>query len=598
MTITAAVRAALYARVSGDHQVEEDTIASQLDLLDRRALRDAVTISPELRFIDDGYSGETMLRPAMKRLRDAAAGAIDRLYIECPDRLARTYPDQMVLVDELRRQGVEIVFLNRDLDESPEGRLLLQVQGMIAEFERAKIREKCRRGRLFAAREGRVSVLNKAPYGYHYVTKLDGGGEARYVVEFAEAQTIREMFTWCGIEGCSLTQICKRLKEKGIVTRKGRTDWDRVTVLDMLRNPAYMGEARFNKVHTVPARPRLRPRRGTPEYPRRLTGNQPTPLEDQIPIAVPAIVELALFQAVQDRLAEHRKHPGQAAVEPRYLLAGLVVCRDCGYAYRGRVQGQPGKLPYYRCYGSEAERFPGKVRICGNPSIRVERLDEAVWSDVRSLLLEPERLTREFERRLSREDESGGAARTSRSLDKLIGQVKQRIARLIDMYADGYIEKDKFQRDTEFSRKRLTELESEREGLQEEESQREELRLVIGRLEEFADQMRAGLNTSDAKTRRRIICALVKEVAVTAEEVHIVYRVRPRPFSQTTQTDGNMPLCGERSSAPSGAKTQSPAANSARAASGADPALRRVPPSLVVRVRMSAVAVVVYASQG
>jgi site-specific DNA recombinase len=553
MTIAAAIRAAMYARVSSDHQVENDTIASQVDLLDRRALRDAVTISPELRFIDDGYSGETLLRPALERLRDAAAaGVIDRLYIECPDRLARTYPYQMVVVDELRRQGVEIVFLNHDLDESPEGRLLLQVQGMIAEFERAKIRERSRRGRLFAARSGRVSVLNKAPYGYRYVTKLAGGGEARYVVEFAEAQTVREMFTWCGIEGCSLNQICKRLKEKGTVTQTGKTDWDRTTVRDMLRNPAYMGEARFNKVHTVPARPRLRPRRGTPDYPRRTTGKQPTPLKDQIPIAVPAIVEPALFQAVQERLAEHRKHPGQATVDPRYLLAGLVVCRDCGYAYRGRVQGKPRRHQYYRCTGSEADRLPGKVRICVNPSIRVERLDEAVWSDVRSLLLEPERLAQEFERRLSRKDQSGETARTSRSVDKLIGQVKQRIARLIDMYADGYVEKDKFQRETEFSRKRLTELESEREGLKEEESQREELRLVIGRLEEFADQMRAGLDTSDAKARRRIICALVKEVEVSAEEIHIMYRVKPRPFSQTTQATGNMPVCRERLTAPSG----------------------------------------------
>ncbi len=134
--------------------------------------------------------------------------------------------------------------------------------------------------------------------------------------------------------------------------------------------------------------------------------------------------------------------------------------------------------------------MPGSVRICSNPAIRVERLDEAVWSDVRALLLEPDRLVREFERRLSRANDPGEAARSSRSLDKLIGQAKRRIARLVEMYADGYIEKDRFQRDMDISRRRLTELESEREGLKEEESQRAELRLVIGRLEEFAEQMR------------------------------------------------------------------------------------------------------------
>jgi site-specific DNA recombinase len=392
MTLTASLRSALYARVSGDRQVEDDTIASQLDLLDRRILSDGATVPAELRFIDDGYSGETLLRPALERLRDtAAAGAIDRLYIECPDRLARDYAYQMVLVDELRRYGVAVIFLNGDLDEGPEGRLLLQVQGIIAEYERTKIRERCRRGRLFAARAGRVSVLGKAPYGYRYLTKSEGGGEARYIVEFAEAQIIKEMFTWCGVEECSLSQICSRLKDKGIVTRTGKTSWDRVTVLDMLRNPAYMGEARFNKVHTVPARPRLRPRRGAAEYPRRPTAKQPTPLEDQIPIAVPALVEPVLFQAVQERLAGHRKHPGQAVVEPRYLLAGLVVCRSCGYAYRGRVQGAPVKYHYYRCSGCEGDRMPGRVRICGNRAIRAERLDEAVRSDVRGLLLEPER---------------------------------------------------------------------------------------------------------------------------------------------------------------------------------------------------------------
>ncbi len=156
-------RAALYARVSTEQQAQEDTIASQLDLLRRRIQADGLTVAQELQFADDGYSGETFRRPALERLRDtAAAGAIDRIYIECPDRLARDYPYQMVVVDELRRQGVEVVFLNHDLDESPEGRLLLQVQGIIAEYERVKAREKCRRGRLYAARSGQVSVLGGA----------------------------------------------------------------------------------------------------------------------------------------------------------------------------------------------------------------------------------------------------------------------------------------------------------------------------------------------------------------------------------------------------------------------------------------------------
>ena len=189
----------MYARVSTEQQAQDDTIASQLDLLHRRISADGLTVPRELQFADDGYSGETLQRPALERLRDTVAtGAIDRLYIECPDRLARDYPYQMVVVDELRRQGVEVVFLNHELDTSPEGRLPLQLQGMIAEYERVKIRERSRRGRLYAARSGRVSVLAGAPYGYRYLTKQDGGGEAQYILQFAEAQVVREIFTWVG----------------------------------------------------------------------------------------------------------------------------------------------------------------------------------------------------------------------------------------------------------------------------------------------------------------------------------------------------------------------------------------------------------------
>ena len=192
----------------------------------------------------------------------------------------------------------------------------MQVQGIIAEYERVKAREKCRRGRLYAARSGQVSVLGGAPYGYHYHTKQEGGGAARYVVQFAEAQVVREIFTWVGIEGCSLSQVCRRLRERGLLTRTGkcigigprpaclrnRLTWD---------SPLQQGPLR-------PGPSPVRPRRGVPEFPRRHTAKAATPPEDQIPIPVPAIVEPALFEAVQERLAEHRRHPGQAAPRPRH----------------------------------------------------------------------------------------------------------------------------------------------------------------------------------------------------------------------------------------------------------------------------------------
>jgi len=173
MTMT---HAAIYALVSSTQQADSHTIASQVAALQTRVAADGLPLTPDQHFLDEGYSGATLIRPALERLRDAAAlGSVTRLYVHSPDRLARKYAYQVLLIDEFQRTGVEVVFLNRELGRSPEDDLLLQVQGMVAEYERAKILERSRGGKRHAAQTGEVSVLSTAPYGYHYVRKQEGG---------------------------------------------------------------------------------------------------------------------------------------------------------------------------------------------------------------------------------------------------------------------------------------------------------------------------------------------------------------------------------------------------------------------------------------
>ena len=155
------IRAAIYARVSSEQQAADSTINSQIAALEARLAQDGLSLMPDEHFCDEGYSGATLVRPALERLRDAvAAGHLDRIYVHSPDRLARRYAYQVLLIDEFRRAGVEVVFLNRSIGLSPEDDLLLQVQGMLAEYERAKILERSRRGKRHAAHEGRISVLS------------------------------------------------------------------------------------------------------------------------------------------------------------------------------------------------------------------------------------------------------------------------------------------------------------------------------------------------------------------------------------------------------------------------------------------------------
>jgi site-specific DNA recombinase len=540
------VRPALYARVSSDQQAEEGTIASQVADLEDRIGRDGLALEAELRFLDEGYSGSTLVRPALERLRDlAAAGAIDRLYVHSPDRLARKYAYQVLLVDELHRCGVELIFLNRAFGQTPEDDLLLQVQGMVAEYERAKILERSRRGKRHAASRGSINVLSGAPYGYRYIGKREGAGQARYEIVLEEARVVRQIFTWVGQERCSLGEVCRRLRAQGVPSPQGKPYWDRTTVWGILKNPAYRGAAAFGKTQIGELRKRLRSQRGRPEQPRRAYSVYDTP-ERAIAIAVPALVSEELFAAVAEQLDENRRRQRQGRRGARYLLQGLLACQCCGYAYYGKqvspraAKGKKRRYAYYRCTGTDAYRFGGQ-RVCHNKQVRTDLLEEAVWADVCALLKDPGRVEAEYERRLNGKD-SGKESKGGRQLEVLIQKVKRGIARLIDAYGEGLVDKEEFEPRVRAFRERLARLEAEARQQQELEAQERELRLVVGRLQEFAERVKAGLEEADWSTRREIIRALVKRVEIGAEEVRVVYRVNLAPFADSPE-GGILPDC-------------------------------------------------------
>ncbi len=528
--------AAIYARVSSEQQAQAATIASQVAALEERVAQDGLMLEPPMRFLDEGYSGGTLIRPALERLRDmAATGVIDRLYVHSPDRLARKYAYQVLLLEEFSHCGVEVAFLNHRVGETPEEELLLQVQGMVAEYERAKIVERSRRGKLHAARQGSVNVLSGAPYGYRYIRCRDGEGEARYEIVWEEARVVRQMFEWVGRDGLSIGEVCRRLQQHGIPSAQGKVVWDRKTVWGQLRNPAYRGTAIYGRRKNGPKRPRLRPQRGSSEQPRRVRSIYRAAEEEGIRVAVPAIVSEELFAAVEERLQENRSKQRQRQQGVKYLLQGLVVCARCGYAFCGkglhcttRANGRRD-YGYYRCTGNDAHRFGGE-RICHNLAVRADRLEEVVWRDVRSLLQDPQRIEREYQRRLKHD--SPGAS-FDEHLSSRIQQLKRGIARLLDAYAEQLLEKNEFEPRLRRLRERLANLEAESRKQATQETERTELRLAIGHLKEFSARVKAGLQEADWLVRREIIRALVKRVEVEEAQIRVIYRVAPLPFDHS-----------------------------------------------------------------
>jgi site-specific DNA recombinase len=503
------LQAAIYARVSSDQQAEANTIASQVSALKERAEADGVSVSQAMTFLDEGYSGATLVRPALERLRDAmSASLIDRLYVHSPDRLARKYAYQVFLVEEFSRLGVEVVFLNRELGRSPEDDLLLQGQGMMAQYERAKIMERNRRGKLHAARSGSVNVLGGAPYGYRYVSKHQGGGQAYYEVVADEARVVRQVFDWVGRERLSMGEVCRRLMQAGERTHTGRTVWDRSVVWGMLKNPAYRGQAAFGKTQQGPLRPRLRAQRGRPLQPRQATSSYDVPSENGIPLPVPALVEPELFDAVQAQLEENRRHARQTRRGARYLLQGLLQCQHCGYAFYGKPlspstrKHRPRAYAYYRCLGTDAYRFGGE-RICPTTQVRTDRLELAVWHEICALLARPERLRQEFERR---QQATGESRRQERSaLEAQVSKLRQGVSRLIESYTEGLIDKDEFEPRVRRLRQRIAHIEEQCEALAGEETLERELHLIVSRLDDFAAQVGRNLDDLEWAKKREII---------------------------------------------------------------------------------------------
>jgi site-specific DNA recombinase len=526
--------AALYARVSSDQQVAERTIGSQLAALRTRIAADGLAVLPAYEFLDEGYSGATLLRPGLERLRDvAASGSLDRLYVHAPDRLARKYAYQVLLLEELARVGVEVIFVTRELGRSPEDDLLLQVQGMIAEYERARITERCRRGKRHQASQGAISVLGAAPYGYRYIPKAEGGGAARYEIVLDQARVVRQLFQGGGQERLTLGQVQRRLAAEGVPSPEGKPTWSPGTLRRLLANPAYGGLAAYGKRRNAPYVPPVRPARGRPDPPRHPVSSQPVPAPEWIPIPVPALVADQLVAAVREQVAENRARARERSTGPSSLLQGLLCCARCGYASVSigtRTRHSDGTVHhyrYYRCAGTEPRRFGG-TRLCSSRAIRLDQAEALVWQEVRAVLEDPARLRAEYERRLQHEAE-GESAAERRRLETQRRRLLAGRERLIDSYAEGLLEEADVTPRLARLKTRLAELDIQLHQAQETAERDRELRAVIGQLDAFAARVKGNLETADEETRRAVVRALVKRVEIDLDQIHVVFRIPSGP---------------------------------------------------------------------
>lgn len=519
------IRVALYARVSSQRQAEDQTIDSQRHAILERIKKDGFVVGNDLEFCDDGFSGSTLYRPALETLRDrVAASLVDKVYVHTPDRLARKYAHQALLLEEFTKHDCQVIFGDHEgFLQNPETNLLVQMQGVIAEYEREKILERTRRGRRFSAASGNVSVFGRAPYGYTYIKKATSGAKTYWEIDPINSKHVQWMFQLVGVQGMSLASVCRALTSKGIKTPKGGTEWSVSTVRDILINTAYHGQARYGKQRSVARKPGKRAKRGDPAVPRQAKVTEDAELQNQIVITVPAIVSASLFEQVNITMQENKKRQRERSIGAMHLLSGLLICGECGSAFCGR---RAGAYCSYRCVSSD--KYRNRTRpICQNRSVNAAQLENYVWSDLCKLLTSPERLKDELERRQS---ESTNPALELGNLEKKISQIRGRLDRLIDAYTAGLLDRDEFEkrmvplRDTHD--RELVALTSLRGKLHE----TDEVGSATAVLARLSAEVGESLATASTNLKRDLMKLLIRRIEIHAEEIRLVYKVPPTAF--------------------------------------------------------------------
>ena len=528
--------AAIYARVSSDQQREAHTIASQTAALIELARTLDLEVPKAWIFEDEGYSGASLERPGLERVRDLAAeGQIQTLLVYSPDRLSRKYAYQILLMEELARHGVETRFLNAPPGATAEDQLLVQFQGMIAEYERAQILERSRRGKRHRARAGEISVLSGAPYGYRYIRKSDDG-PASYAVIDVEARVVRQVYEHYTLAGWSIGAITRWLNQQPVATRKPGTRWERSMVWAMLRNPAYRGTACFGKTRVATRQRVTRPLRMRGGTATRDSANHERPREDWIEIPVPALIDDATFARAQELLQENKIRSRRRTISPS-LVQGLVSCQRCGYALsRVSTRSSARRIHYYRCIGSDSWRHLGGPR-CNNRPVRQDLLDQIVWTEVIRLLEDPTLIQQELDRRLAVARAADPTRQREQTLQRDLVRLTKSIERMLTAYQEDLLSLDELRARMSPLRQREHALRTELQSIADQTRERATYLHLAETLSAFLARLREAAHTLDVLERQRIVRLLIKEVLV-GDDTIVIRHCIPVPSSPP---DGSVP---------------------------------------------------------
>jgi site-specific DNA recombinase len=516
------MRIGVYARVSTQRQAEADGLAQQLERLQAHALQQGWTVAAENLFRDDGYSGASLKRPGLERLRDRVAlRELDCVLITAPDRLARNYVHQVLLLEEITATGCQVQFLDRPMSQDPHDQLLLQIRGAVAEYERSLIAERMRRGRLRKLQAGMLLPWTRPPYGYR-VDPDRPRDPAGVRQDAAEAAVVAEMFAWYGEVGRSLYGLAKKLQRDAVAPPRARGPWNVPSLRNILTNPVYTGEVYAGRVQAACGT-------GAMATPRRVR-----PHEEWIAVApIPAIVTQEQFDRVQDKLAQNRQFARRNNTAHPYLLRALVSCGVCGLSCLGRCLHDSYR--YYCCRGKLSVLHSHRETKCSSRYIPAEQVEALVWEDLCRLLNEPAAIRFALERAHGGHWLPQDLQARRQALQRGRASVQQQIERLTEAYLANVVSLEEYRRRRRDLEQKIQSLAAQVQQLEAQVDRQAELARIGLSMDEFCRRVRAGLERATWEQKRQLIEELIVRVLVTDGEVEIRYAIPISPAGEATR---------------------------------------------------------------
>jgi site-specific DNA recombinase len=519
---------AVYVRVSTARQSQAQTIDQPWARLQAHLAAQGEELRSEQIFRDDGYSGASLNRPGLDHRRDAVkAAAFDRVLVTTPDRLARNYVHQMLLLEELERVGCRVEFLERPMSQDPHDQLVLQIRSAVAEYERTLIAERMRRGRQMKLRAGVLLPWTMTPYGYRVAPERPRD-PAGVHIDPAEGAVVRELFTRY-LEGPeTIRGLVKYLLPLGLPSPRGRARWSAASVRGLLTNPAYTGQVYSGRKRMRPARRR---RSATHPIGQLAQGWDPVAPEAwQLAATIPVIVPPEHFAQVQAKLALNQQWASRNNKVHTYLLRALVSCGVCQACCVARTTN--GGLRYYVCRTKTVPRYGQPGQPCRSRHIPAQQLEDLVWQDLCALLRHPEHMAYALARAYGRHWLPQELQARQEALRKGRVSLDTQIDRLTQAYLATIIPLEEYQRRRKSLEEQIQALEAQITQLEAQVDRQAEVAGLASSIAAFCQRVQAGLAHATFEQKRRVVELLIDRVVVTDDNVEIRYVIPTHPRSE------------------------------------------------------------------